>query len=222
MPHRFALLLVLCGLAGAASFLACSGDPAADGASCDDDDGCKSGTCVDGACAGRACACASCPNECDEGWKCSLRGAVSGLSCTRTCTTSSECPAGTHCSEGLCAAGKEITLSWTKKPGDTTCSLGQRCQYEVGATGPGAGDIASFTWTFGDAGLPGSDAAIEYAFPTPGTFDVVVSPALKNGRNGARLTGREHVCISDPDTECTPGSNDCCGGSCSLDAGRCR
>lgn len=222
MPYRFALLLVAAGLAGSAAFLACSSDPAADGASCEDDDGCKSGTCVDGACAGRACACPSCANECDDGWTCSLRGSVPGLSCTKKCTTSSECPAGTHCSDGVCAAGKEISLTWVKKPGDAVCPLGLRCQYEVSAAGAGTGDIASYDWTFGDAGAaPGAGAAAEFAYPTAGLYDVTVSPALKNGRRGPSLQARERVCIDDPDTDCTPGTNDCCGGTCTA-ARRCR
>jgi hypothetical protein len=222
MPYRFALLLVAGGLVAFAAFVACSSDPAADGASCEDDDGCKSGVCVEGTCGGRACACPTCANECDEGWECSTRGALPGLSCARTCTTSSDCPAGTHCSVNVCASGKEISLSWVKQPGQSICPLAAPCAYEVSASGPGAGDIASWTWTFGDAGVGDAEATIEYAYPTPGTYEVVVTPALKSGHTGPQLTASEHVCINDPEAECRPGSNDCCGGSCSLDSGRCR
>jgi hypothetical protein len=107
------------------------------------------------------------------------------------------------------------------KPGEAKCPLNARCRYEVRASGEGAGDIASYRWTFGDAGVEGADADVEYAYPFPGVYAVRVTPALKSGRGGPTLEAVETVCVSDPEAECTPGGNDCCAGTCTL-AMRCR
>jgi hypothetical protein len=224
MPHRrLVLVLAACAVAGSAFFLACSSDPAADGAECEDNGECNSGVCIDGACAGRVCACvgASCAKECDDGWTCSTRGATPGLSCTRTCTDTAGCPAGTHCSDGLCAVGKDIKLAWVTKPGVTKCPLNSRCRYEVAVNGEGAAEVASYRWTFGDAGVEGADADIEYAYPFAGVYPVTVTPALKTGRDGPSLEAIETVCVNDPEAECTPGGDDCCQGTCTV-ARRCR
>jgi hypothetical protein len=226
MPYRPALLLFLAvtGIAGSVTFLACSGDPAADGAECEDNGDCNSGVCIGGACAGRVCSCtgSSCPTkECDDGWTCTLRGATPGLSCTRTCTDNAGCPGGSHCSDGLCVTGKEIALSWVTKPGDAKCRLSARCRYEVRASGEGAGDIATWSWTFGDAGVEGADADIEYAYPFAGVYPVTVTPSLRGGSKGPTLEATESVCVEDPEAECTPGGNDCCVGTCTV-AKRCR
>lgn len=225
MPHRRALLVAIAvsGLAGAASLLAiaCSSDPVADGAACEDNGECNSGVCTGGACAGRVCSTISSANECDQGWICSTRGATPGLSCTKTCSEGIACPSGTHCSNGLCTSGKDIALAWVKKPGDAKCQLNTRCRYEVRAAGDGAGDIANWKWTFGDAGVEGADADIEYAYPFPGVYPVTVTPSLASGGNGPTLDAVETVCVSDPEAECNPDSNDCCTGTCTLTR-RCR
>jgi hypothetical protein len=225
MPYRLSLLVLLgVGLAGSATFLACSSDPAADGAECEDNSECSSGACIGGACAGRVCTCTgtSCAKECDDGWVCSTRGATPGLSCTRSCTDDkSPCPTGNHCSDGLCVPGQDLSLAWVSKPGDAPCRLNARCRYEVRANGAGAGEIASYRWTFGDAGVEGADADIEYAYPFAGIYPVVVTPALKSGRSGPSLEAVENVCVDDPEADCTPGGNDCCAGTCTV-ARRCR
>jgi hypothetical protein len=223
MPYRrtLLLLLVVAGIAGSASFLACSGDPAADGAECEDNGECNSGVCIGGSCAGRVCATIGSGDGCDQGWTCSLRGATPGLSCTKACTDNAGCPGGSHCSQGLCVAGKDITLTWVAKPGDAKCRLNARCRYEVRANGEGANDVASWTWTFGDAGVEGADADVEYVYPFAGLYTVTATPALKAGNRGPTLEAVEYVCTDDPEAECTPGGNDCCSGTCTL-AHRCR
>lgn len=223
MPYRRPLLLALAvsALAGSAFFLACSSDPAADGAECAENGDCNSGVCTGGTCAGRVCAEIGSPNGCDQGWTCSTRGATPGLSCTRTCSQVTPCPGGSHCSDGLCVAGKEITLAWVTKPGDSPCRLNMRCRYEVRPNGEGSAEIATYRWTFGDAGLEGADADVEFAYPFPGIYPVTVTPALKSGRPGPTLEASENVCIDDPEADCTPGGNDCCAGTCTV-ARRCR
>jgi len=227
MPYRFALLLAFAGLSGlvsAGAFLACSSDPAADGAECSSNGDCNSGICQAGACAGRVCACSgpTCAKECDDGWVCSARGPVPGLSCVHSCNDNSACPSGTHCSDGLCVSGKDVVLSWVSKPGDTKCRTTALCRYEVRASGDGAGDVKSYAWTVNDAGVADkTEAVLEYGYVTAGTYPVHVTALLGDGRNGPSLDAVEVVCSSDPDFECTPGGDDCCTGTCTV-AKRCR
>lgn len=223
MPYRRALLIALAVsvLTSSAVFLACSGDLAADGGECEDNGECNSGVCSNGACAGRVCTTIGSTAECAEGWKCSTRGVTPGLSCTRACSDGVACPSGTRCTDGLCVAGPDVSLTWVARPGDARCRLNARCRYEVRASGEGAAEVASYRWTFGDAGVEGADADIEYAYPFAGVYPVTVTPALKGGRNGPTLEAVESVCVADPEAECTPGGNDCCAGTCTV-ARRCR
>lgn len=225
MRHRvvFVLLALLAGVIGA-GFLACSSDPAADGAECEANGDCNSGICLGGSCAGRVCSCSgpSCAKECDDGWVCSTRGSVPGLSCVRSCGGGSACPAGNHCSGGVCVTGKEITTAWVARPGDTKCRLGTACRYEVRASGEGAGDVKAWSWTLGDAGvIENADADIEFRYPTAGIYPVNVTAALADGRKGPTLEAIERVCADDPEFECSPGGDDCCSGTCTV-AKRCR
>lgn len=223
LRRSHALFFLGAALVAAVAFFACSGDPAPDGAECEANGDCNSGICQGGACAGRPCSCTgeSCAkDQCDQGWVCSSRGAVPGLSCTRTCSASNACPGGNRCSDGLCVSGTELNVAWVTRPGVNRCPLGAGCRYAVSASGEGTSDITTWSWTFGDAGVQG-DAEIEFRYPTAGTFPVTVSPLLSNGKSGPTLEAVERVCVTDPEAECTPGGDDCCVGTCTV-AKRCR
>lgn len=220
--------IVVVFAAAATTAIAC-GDShdVADGDECSSSGDCVSNLCVGGKCAGKQCSCtgAGCPEPgpCDPGWRCSLRGTNTGaLTCTRTCDTTRPCPDGDLCDEGLCLGRRpQATLEWVVKPGGQRCALGQRCRYSVRVGGEAPDRVKKIEWSFGDDAGTATGTDVDYIFPLPNIYVVEARGILDDGHVGPRVQSEETVCIADTETICSPASNFCCSGTCTLE-GKCR
>ncbi len=211
-----------------------------DGASCADDDECKSHRCNEGYCGGSSCK----PNDastCDGGWKCihsdpdpisGFFGADGSDTCRPTC---GHCPGNMYCEKGgtdgttLCSFGKAPLELGVQLPQAIT---GRPARIVAVATPP-AGRLVKCEWSTGD-GKPAEETAGPelthvYDFGPQVTsqqqFPLRVSCQDDGGRRGSVEASVEvgcqpkegactpSVCCADPGFHCLPatgGSGNVC------------
>jgi hypothetical protein len=188
----------------------------ADGASCSDDDECKSERCNQGYCLGSTCKPGD-SSSCDSGWKCvhsdpdfisGFFGADGSDRCEPTCGS---CPGNSYCAKGdkvgesLCTFGKaplDITIEAPR------AVAGQPARLVAVAAAP-AGAIVKCQWETGD-GQPGVETPgpeLTHVFEAP-TQQARISATCTD--DGGRIgTGELHL-----EVVCQPSGEGCVASYC--------
>jgi hypothetical protein len=223
---RRSLVLLAMVAASAAVAFACSSEKS-DGASCEEDSDCKSGTCAGGRCAGASCSCSSTVCDpgagCEAGWVCAKDDVTSGPRCRLKCKEDEDCLSNERCDDGRCkGGGASVVLSWKHLPRRSPCRAYSECPFEVGVGG-GTG-VARYEWSFSndepDAGpTVTQEPTITHKYG-PGTAKTRVNVVDKSG-SSASIETTDDICVDGKEIKCVADRLSCCFGSCTP-TGECR
>lgn len=217
--RHWIVTLSSCALVGLTLLACSSSEDLQDGDACEEAEECLSKRCVAGACEGSDCKCegAACRGRstCREGWLCTRADAnVEVLPlCRQQCTGPGTCPADKRCENGICRTGAEpFALEWLNIPRVVPCGARVPCEYKVR---PSTGvTVDTYTWTFGKAPpIDTKEPTTSFTYEARGTYSVLVTARSSNGAT-AELRTTEILCFGGVGSQCDPGGDPCCEGSC--------
>jgi len=202
---------------------------AAAGASCSEDDDCKSKRCFEGFCGGDRCDLSDSSSSCDSGWKCTHTSADAvsaffGSNGSTTCKPlCGHCPGNMHCDttqgaptpDQLCVNGKPpldgltITVKNENQPG--TFIVGRPLTF-VATAAAGAQPIKECTWQMADGKgeVKSTGPEIENVFLEARSFGIRASCKDEGGRVGSN---ERTIGIA-----CVPSGEACVIGLCCADS----